>query len=438
MVRRYTQIEIAQLFGKVLEAGSTYRIARASRGARPNTSFSVDGITAKAQTSIAAGTDALLIKDGQNWLAYGQAPALTRSSTRARRSKIRPVVGSNTLVAVLFTRETETTIDFWVGGYQASPVFIASIPKTFDSEVKFTGTLSGSGSGSGTGPDTAVSNIVSSAIVSSRVSVLFRIDSSATYTGDADPDPNDSVAVRVSTSSSLSSETAANADSNDPQIDLSGIFVSPAGCNPVNGFFFYGISQSAPALYDSTTSSGSGVITHTILNPVNTIANEYEAWLAIDKSGQITVLIKHKPQFICVSGTKQAFEEILVYSRGELQTYADDVAIPIPSGEWRDSFYNTLRADFQEPDLDPCVDIFRDLTKANLAGGVKYLIELEPNTETQLQQESGKVPIKVLRSAISSDELTCSEAIKTPKTANTFTIGIDVVDIIGYSGVLID
>lgn len=114
MVRRYTHIEIAQLFGQVLAAGSTYRIARASRGARPNTSFSVDGITAKAQTMIAAGTDALLIKDGPNWLAYGQPATLIRETVRARRSRIIVREALKTAITILYRVDKPTLTELWI------------------------------------------------------------------------------------------------------------------------------------------------------------------------------------------------------------------------------------------------------------------------------------------------------------------------------------
>ena len=136
MVRRYTTIEIAQLFGQVLAAGSTYRIVRASRGARPNTSFRIDGVTAKAQTSIAAGTDALLIKVGQEWLAYGQESTLIRETVRSRKRRFLPSQDQVSAIgtAWLYSEHNGNNIEFWLYGLTEERILLWSTP---DEDIPF-------------------------------------------------------------------------------------------------------------------------------------------------------------------------------------------------------------------------------------------------------------------------------------------------------------
>ena len=139
MARTYRVEEIAQLFGKQLAANATYQIGTAGTSKAPGQTIRVNGISARAETTIASGSQVLLVKSGGNWFAYGQPQVIRNTKTRARRRRVTssPPTGAAT---ILYRVDNVSDSELWLyeGG---SKVLLGTYPVTshpFNEETLFT------------------------------------------------------------------------------------------------------------------------------------------------------------------------------------------------------------------------------------------------------------------------------------------------------------
>ncbi|NEZ65673.1 hypothetical protein D0962_23435 [Leptolyngbyaceae cyanobacterium CCMR0082] len=114
MARTYRVEEIAQLFGKQLVANATYQIGTAGTSKAPGQTIRVNGIPARAETTIAAGGQVLLVKSGDNWFAYGRKTEelAFKSKTRRRRGSISKE--ANSTITVLFRIDYDDRSEIWI------------------------------------------------------------------------------------------------------------------------------------------------------------------------------------------------------------------------------------------------------------------------------------------------------------------------------------